>query len=178
MVSHEIQRVEELRLEKSLEATIADLLRTTFQTDFQGRSFFQNRHHCRFLVWTDEILAGHLAVAYRAIQVGKARTDIIGIGEVAVAPQFQNRGIGSALLKAALEEGNRAGAEFALLFGEASIYAKAGFTSANNPVTLSEREGARTGAITRGHNPFLMVRPLAQKQWPPHIPIDLAGFAF
>lgn len=173
-----LERVEELRLGKEKESTVANLLQRSFSTDFGNRSFFQNRHHCRFLAWYNEQLIGHLAIAFRAIQMGGQRVDIVGIGEVAVCRDFRRRGVGSALVAAALDEGRASEADFAALFGEKSIYARAGFVNACNRITLSEMEGARTGSIVRENNPHFMIKPLGDLAWDFDAPVDLAGFAF
>ena len=173
-----IERIEELRLNHVQENDIAQLLKDTFSVNFQGRSFFQNRHHCRFLAYLENELVGHLAIAYRAIQMGNRRIDIVGIGEVAVASTARKQGIATKLVQCALEEGRLAGADFAALFGEEALYAKAGFLKASNVITLSEMEGAKTGAIVREPNHHFMINPLGGVKWDSNAPIDLAGFAF
>jgi len=142
-----VERIEELRLSQTQEEQIAQLVDETFSVDFQGRSFFQNRHHCRFLAFQHDKLVGHLAIAYRAIHMGARRTDIIGIGEVAVALNARKQGIASELVQCALEEGQLANADFAMLFGTEKLYSKAGFLTVPNEITISEMEGARTGSI-------------------------------
>ncbi len=173
-----IQRIEELRIKGALEQQIAALIKVCFRADFNGRSFCQNRHHCRFVEWRGETLAGHLAIAYRAIRLGEDLVDIVGIGEVAVAPEFRRQGIGRQLVEAALEEGRTAKADYAILFGEESIYAKAGFVNAPNEFTIVEMNGANTQDIRRRTDPNLMVMPLGDRPWNPDAPVDLAGFPF
>ena len=174
-----IERLEELRLTAEIETEISVLLDKAFPVDYHGRSFFQNRHHCRFLHRSsDKRLVGHLAIAYRAIHMGKTRVDIIGIADVAVAKQHQNRGIGSALVSAAIAEGKRAKADFAALFGENPIYTKVGFQPAPNLITISEMEGSNTGSIVRENNKFFKVKQLGSIKWDIGVDVDLAGFAF
>ncbi|MEE9315378.1 MAG: GNAT family N-acetyltransferase [Rhizobiaceae bacterium] len=173
-----IERVEELRLSKRQEVEISQIIAANFSADFDGRSFFQNRHHCRFLHYQNGELVGHLAICYRTIQLGEERVNIIGIGEVAVAKQARRKGLGAALLQAAIDEGKSSQAEFAALFGEQSIYTKAGFSSAPNKIKLIEMEGARTKGVVEENNPYLMVLPLRGKKWNTTLDVDLAGFAF
>ena len=174
----EIERMEELFLTAGQETAIAKLLAESFSVDFEGRSFFQNRHHCRFLHYDGATLVGHLALCYRAIQLGDQRVNIIGIGEVAVSKGARGRGIGAALLRAAITLGAETQAEFALLFGEQSIYKAAGFVPAPNKIKLIEMEGARTTQVAEENNPYLMVMPLRNQQWNTALNVDLAGFAF
>ncbi len=173
-----IERVEELRLDKAIEVQISELLGTVFTTEFNGRSFFQNRHHCRLMAFQNGELVGHLAIAYRAIQMGCQRVDIVGIGEVAVAVKARKQGIATELVRCAIEEGKVAEADFAALFGEEALYAKAGFVKANNRITFSEMEGARTNAVIHENNPHFMVKQLSKLQWDFEVPVDLAGFPF
>jgi len=173
-----IERVEELRLTDVDESEIHTLIGRSFSNDYQGRSFFQNRHHCRFLHRIDTKIAGHLAVAYRAIHMGERRIDIIGIGEVVVDTNHRQKGIGTALLNSAIEEGRLAGADFATLFGEQNIYVATGFKSANNMITLSEMEAAHTGRIVKERNEYFMVKQLGNLAWDHEADIDLAGFPF
>ncbi len=172
------ERHEELRLNGPLEAEIIDLLARVFPTDFGGRSFFQNRHHARFLVRVDGVLAGHLAVCHRAVWLGDRMLDVLGIAEVAVDPAFRRRGIGAALVEAAVQEGRDAHADAVLLFGEQPIYARAGFVAMKNPITRIEMHGARTGDTVREEAAHLMVHPLKGLNWDASAPLDLAGFTF
>ena len=174
----QIKRVEELRLNQEQEQDIAELLAASFSVDFEGRSFFQNRHHVRFLVYNKVELVGHLALSYRAIHLGERRLNIVGIGEVVVAPNSRRKGIGLALVNAAIEEGKMAKADFAALFGVEEIYAAAGFSLAANRIKLIEMEGARSNQIVEENNPSFMVKPLHNIQWDNSLPVDLAGFAF
>ncbi len=173
-----IRRVEELRLTDELERDIAALLSECMSVDYEGRSFFQNRFHCRFIVECEGQIIGHLAIAYRAIRLGKVLVDIIGIGEVAVAASYRHQGIGSRLVEAALEEGRSARADFAALFGEKSMYAGAGFIHAPNRLTISEMEGSRTGFMVREFNEHFMIFPLGDLKWDDNVLVDLAGFPF
>ena len=173
-----IRRIEELRLTDDLEAGIAALLSDCMSLDYKGRSFFQNRFHCRFHVEHDGTSIGHLAIAHRTIRLGKELVDIVGIGEVAVAKAYRHQGIGNRLVAAALEEGRTARADFAALFGEKSMYAGAGFVHAPNRLTLSEMEGARTGFMVREFNDHFMICPLSKRKWNNDVLVDLAGFPF
>ncbi|MEE9376168.1 MAG: GNAT family N-acetyltransferase [Rhizobiaceae bacterium] len=173
-----IERVEELFLTSGQETAIAKLLTQSFTVDFEGRSYFQNRHHCRFLYYDETTLVGHLGLCYRAIQLGDQRINIIGIGEVAVRQEARRQGIGFALLNAAIKLSKESQAGFVLLFGEQSIYEAAGFVPAPNTIKLVEMEGARTKQVVEENNPNLMVLSLGERQRDTSVNVDLAGFAF
>lgn len=174
----EITRIEELRLSKDVEAEISALIEASFSVSFEGRSFFQNRHHCRFLVRQDKELVGHLAVAYRAIRLGTMQVDIVGLAEVVVAADYRNRGIGSALVSAAIKEGRTAGAEFAALFGNKNIYGRSGFVNVPNKLIINEMEGVKTGSVIQANDPHFMIKQLGDTPWDTDVIVDLAGFAF
>ena len=173
-----IERIEELRLSDAQERGIAALLAECMSADYEGRSYFQNRAHCRFIVEDGGTIIGHLGISYRAIRMGDELVDIVGIGEVAVTENHRHQGIGGQLLDAALEEGRTARADFAALFGEKSLYAGTGFVHAPNRLTASEMGGVRTGDIVREPNSYFMVKRLGEREWDADVPIDLAGFPF
>ncbi len=176
------QYVEELELDRHNNTSIARLIADTYRSDFSGRSYYQNRHHRRYLAWETQSgegqLVGHLAVSFRAITMGEALVDIIGIGEVAVAAAFRRRGIARTLLNNALDDARQSTARFAALFGENPLYQQAGFVPAHNPLTLVEMTGAQTREIVTGPNRYFMVLALAGDSWDHTTPVDLAGFAF
>ena len=172
-----IERTEELRLTAEREAGIAALLALCFD-GFEGRSFFQNRHHVRLTAHEDGALIGHLGLSLRALRVAGALTDVVGIGDVGVHPDHRRRGIGAALVDAAIAEGRRSPARFAVLLGTEAIYAAAGFSSVRGEVTATQMQGARTGKITRRVETALMVRPLRGDTWDPKAPVDLCGWPF
>jgi len=174
----EIRRTDEMRLTAEFEQEIAALLEEPFHGVFGTRTFFQNRHHVRFTAHKDAALVGHLAVALRAVRLGNDLLDVIGIAEVGVSKAHRGKGIARQMMAAALEEGRRSPASFALLFGDAKIYSGMGFAKATNPVTSTGFEAARTGeTITETEHPLMVCR-LTDQVWKNDLPLDIAGFRF
>ncbi|ODM45952.1 hypothetical protein A9320_07995 [Ruegeria sp. PBVC088] len=159
------------------EAQIAALLRASFPTDFGGRSFFQQRPHLR-VVWRDGMILGHVALFYRAIRVDGQLIDVIGLGDVATAPEARGRGIATSLLDRVLAIGKDSNAQFALLFGERRLYDRAGFRLAANTYIRIDMTGARTGDVARVQSRFLRVLPLTGALWSDRAELDLLGPLF
>lgn len=173
-----IERIPEWALGPADDAAIADLLARCFDTDFGGRSYFKQRHHLRLVYRQDGQIIGHMALLFRAVRLGGALVDIIGLAEVACAPNHRGHGIASQLLRVAIAEATASPAEFLLLFGTAGLYAGAGFLPAANPTTYIDLLGARSGAVKSEPAETLMVLPLRDRVWQPGLPLDLLGSLF
>jgi predicted N-acetyltransferase YhbS len=171
------ERLEEVRLSAPDEAEIADLLSRCFDTDFGGRTAFRQRHHLRFIV-RDQAIVGHLACTFRDIRQGSRLIPVIGLAEVATDPNHRGKGIASALLDAAIAEGRLGPARFALLFGDAPIYARSGFQPVRNMMRYVEMDGAVTGEVRKEAVEGLMVLPLRDRPWDAGTMIDILGHLF
>ena len=173
----QIDRIEETRLSAEDEAEIAALLPRAFNEDFGGRSYHQQRHHVRLVARAPRII-GHMALCYRDIRLGHTLVPIIGLAEVATDPDFRGKGIGSALMQAAIKEAQDSSATFFLLFGVRPMYAGNGFETVENPVTSTRLYGARTGEVVTETGTDLMVLRLRDQEWDADAPVDLLGFKF
>lgn len=170
------ERIEELRLNDSDEREIVALLQEAFDTDFGGRSFYMQRHTARLVVREDRIV-GHLGLMFRSVRVGDALIPVLGIGDVATAPDRRGQGIAGALVAAAIEEGRASPAKFLALFGEAGVYAGAGFQRKRNQMRWIDMVGARTGEVRQAQANYLMIYPLTDMDWPDG-ELDLIGNLF
>ena len=70
-------------------------------------------------------LAGH--IAFSAVQIDGALAGWHGLGPVAVRPERQRQGIGSALIKAGLERLRKLGSNGCVVLGEPELYERFGF---------------------------------------------------
>ena len=77
----------------------------------------------------DGEVVGHLAASPATIG---GRSGWTGIGPVAVDPGHQRQGIGSALVRAAIERLRRSGARGAVLIGDPAFYGPLGFAPATD----------------------------------------------
>ena len=75
----------------------------------------------------DGQLVGH--IAFSPVEISDGSSGWYALGPVAVAPDMQRRGIGSALVKAGMEELRRLDAKGCVLVGEPAFYERFGFRS-------------------------------------------------
>jgi predicted N-acetyltransferase YhbS len=113
------------------DAEIAALLENCFPTEYDGRSFFQQRPQLR-VVWRAPEIVAHVAVFFRAIRLDDTLADIVGIGDVATLENHREQGLATVLLNHALAQAPAA--PFAILIGRRSLYDRAGFRRAANPM--------------------------------------------
>ena len=73
----------------------------------------------------DGQVVGH--IAFSPVQISDGSSGWYGLGPVAVAPEFQRRGIGTALVRAGMEELRRLGAKGCVLVGDPAFYERFGF---------------------------------------------------
>lgn len=94
-----------------------------------ARSAFRLREGAReiqglsFIARVGTLLVG--SVRMSPIRIGE--TPALLLGPLAVDPPFMNRGIGTALMQAALDAARKDGHTLAILVGDEPFYAKAGF---------------------------------------------------
>ena len=174
-----IERIAEMELTHADDAAIGQLLdRAVGQAEFDGRSYFQNRHHLRLVVRDQDTIIGHLAICLRAVRMGDMLLQAAGIAEVATDPDHRGKGIASALLAEALDAGRQSLADVCILFGNAQLYAANGFMSKPNPTLTVSMHGVRTGEHESRAGDGLMIYPLRDLNWDDAVTLDLVGFAF
>ena len=79
--------------------------------------------------WEGEVV-GHIFFSPVSIGEGDSTTLALGLGPMAVDPDFQRRGVGSALVRAGLEACRRAGHKIVVVIGHPNFYPRFGFVSA------------------------------------------------
>lgn len=174
----QIERINEYALTPDQEAEIAALLDAAFGPEFNGRSYFYQRHHVRFLARANGRLVGHMALCYRDVRLGDEILPIWGLAEVATHPDQRGQGIASALLRDTITFVRSTPAQFYLLFGDAGLYAGNGFATYHNPMVYGRFDGGHTGETHRERANYLMVLPLTDRPWDGAASLDLLGFIF
>jgi GNAT superfamily N-acetyltransferase len=160
------------------EGQIVRLLARCFDTDFGGRSYFQQRPHFRMIWREGGQIIGHMAVMMRAIRLNGVLVDVAGLADVATHPDHRGKGIAAALLKSTVAQVRAAQTQYFLLFGTAALYGAHGFAAALNLMTYIDLRGAVTGAVKTEVPQELRVLPLRGKVWPVDAPVDLLGHLF
>ena len=80
----------------------------------------------------DDELLGHIFFTHVELSNLEKELNIMGLGPMAVKPEFQNMGIGSMLIKAGLEESKNRGYQAVVVLGHPEYYPKFGFVPAIN----------------------------------------------
>ena len=173
-----IEQIAEWHLTGTDEAQIAGLMALCFDTDFGGRSYFKTRHHLRLVIRDAGQIVAHMALQCRAMRLGGRLITVAGLAEVATHPDHRGKGHAQALLQAAIGTAKAARADHLLLFGDAKLYAAAGFRTVHNLMIFLELQGALTGVIKHELAEVLMVLPLGSADWDETAELDLLGGLF
>jgi len=79
----------------------------------------------------DDRVVGHILFTPVTIDSGDQSFDAIGLAPLAVLPELQNKGVGSALTRVGLEELCHAGHECVVVLGHPDYYPRFGFVPAS-----------------------------------------------
>ena len=75
-------------------------------------------------------VVGHIFFSPVAVESGEGAWAALGLGPMAVLPEYQRRGVGSELVREGLSECRRLGHEVVFVLGHARFYPRFGFTQA------------------------------------------------
>ena len=90
--------------------------------------------------WDGEMV-GHVSFSAATITGNDVVASAIVLAPLAVRPEFQRKGVGSALARAGLAKAREAGWEIAVVLGDPAYYPRFGFTPASERgITYRERE--------------------------------------
>jgi putative acetyltransferase len=143
-----IRKVNRAAFGRSVEADLVDALR---------------RGSPQYHSWVAEVggsIVGHILFTPAAITAAEGKqTAGAGLGPLAVLPDRQRRGIGSALVRAGLEEMRVSGTAFVVLVGHPGYYPRFGFKRASEYGLRCEFDQAPDDAfLIRVFQPAAMVR--------------------
>lgn len=125
-----VEFLPEIEIDKSTSDAIVGLLAQCFPGEgHEGRDYFKQLPHHRFLAYQDERLVGHLGVDLRVMNLNGQAVKVFGAIDVCVAPDRQGSGIGTELLQrfeTIARDSNRVDFLF-LLAKNPAIYEKLGY---------------------------------------------------
>jgi predicted N-acetyltransferase YhbS len=173
----QIDRIPELALTREDDRAIAALLERAFSPAFGGKSYYKQRHTLR-VVARDPGIVGHIALHFRAVRIGGTHAEIAGLAEVATDPDRRGQGIAGRLLTESVAVARESLADWVFLFGDAALYAAAGFRAVPNPVRHLALSDEGTGAVGLLTDASLMVLPLRGGGWDDSAIVDLMGHTF
>lgn len=73
----------------------------------------------------DQQIIGHVAIS--PVEISSGASDWYGLGPISVAPEYQQQGVGSALMRTVLEQLKQLGAAGCVVLGDPTYYSKFGF---------------------------------------------------
>jgi putative acetyltransferase len=114
-----IHRVNELAFGQPAEANVVDALR------HKGKTVVS------LVALEDDKVVGHILFSPVTIEAPDRIVNIVGLAPMAVLPAYQKSGIGSALVKAGLEECQKAGHSAVVVLGHPEYYPRFGFVPAS-----------------------------------------------
>lgn len=122
-------------LAKADPGEVETLLDAAFGTDRHGRTAYRLREgavalaELSFAAWDDERLVGTLQSWPIALRTAGGIEQLVMVGPVAVQPDVQNKGIGTALMEELISAADSSGASALMMIGDPDYYERFGFTA-------------------------------------------------
>jgi len=113
-----VYRVNHLAFESEGEATLVEKLRAAAP-------------HLSLVAVKDQRVVGHIFFSPVTVESEDSSFEALGLGPMAVLPEYQNQGIGTQLVRQGLKECASLGHEIVFVVGHPNYYPRFGFTPAN-----------------------------------------------
>ncbi|MUL37763.1 GNAT family N-acetyltransferase [Gloeocapsopsis dulcis] len=127
-----------IRCENLLDASaIYNIHTQAFERENEAQLVKSIRHSERYIpqlslvAEVDNTVVGHILFSYIDL-VGEETLRILGLAPLAVVPQFQGEGIGSALIRIGLETADTMGESLVIVLGHPQFYSRFGFQPSVN----------------------------------------------
>ncbi|MFF7456412.1 GNAT family N-acetyltransferase [Kitasatospora sp. NPDC008115] len=115
-----------------------------FGVDAWGITWRRKEHHVGIREEPDGRLVAHAGLVVLPVSAGGRRTDVVGLGGVAVAADRRGRGLARAVVEGALDRARGLGPGAAILFCRpdvAGLYARLGWRPLEGPVEVEQPAG-------------------------------------
>jgi putative acetyltransferase len=145
--------VVEAAFDSAIEARLVDLIR-------DSANFIPD---LSLVAELDGTIVGHVMVSFVALHDVETRHRICSLAPLSVAPEFQGRGVGSALVRAVAERVDERGEPLIVLEGSPAYYGRFGFESSvahGIRITLPEWAPPEAAQVLRLRNYAPLVRGL------------------
>lgn len=113
-----VRQVNELAFGQPNEAALVDKLRVVANPQIS------------LVAVKDGQVVGHIFFSPVSIEISDSASLALGLGPLAILPEFQNQGLGSQLVRAGLEECQRIGCNAVIVLGHPEYYPRFGFVPA------------------------------------------------
>lgn len=114
-----IRHINEQAFETNSEANLVDVMRSNY------------RDQLSLVAEVDTNIVGHILFTTAFIREGIQQIKGMGLGPMAVLPDYQKQGVGSAMVRHGLEEVESIGYPFVVVLGHPSYYPRFGFEPAS-----------------------------------------------
>lgn len=113
-----VRQVNELAFGRLAEAVLVDKLRAIADPQIS------------LVAVKDAQVVGHIFFSPVSIEIGDSASPALGLGPMAVLPEYQNQGLGSQLVRAGLQECQRIDCNVVVVLGHSEYYPRFGFVPA------------------------------------------------
>lgn len=172
-----IVRIPDAEVDRDMDRDLRSLLCECFTKPedavFRERRYFTEPPRMRWVARCGDQLVGHVAGHDKVLRSRDRDLRVIGIAEVCVNEGFRGRGLARRMLEHAHRWGVSEGFDFAVLFGQASIYRSSGYRPIESPLRVTDAQGRESEGV-RADAMYFPFRKLA---WPADT-VDLRGPVF
>lgn len=177
---YSVKLVPEYEIDAQTTAQIVALLDESFPDTFDGRTYFKQLPHFRYLAFEGETLIGQTGVDHRVVRAGGKIIRIFGIVDLCVTPARRGSGLAGNLLRQVESLAAVSNVDFLVLIGDIdTLYITNGFQHVGPALTkwLAVEEIESVAVIERDLSDCFLVKPVRGGIWPIG-PIDMLGYLF
>jgi putative acetyltransferase len=102
----------------------------TFESELIGRLRSDGLVAASLVAEDEGRMIGHILLSRLDVTAGKRKLNALALAPMAVSPEWQRQGIGSALMRAAIEAARNAQADVIVVLGHPAFYPRFGFSAA------------------------------------------------